>query len=71
MIKPYKILSTEEHSLGTIVLVSVSDRSTVVTPEGGISEIVSTISSTILVPTGEDMDQYLFNYLMKSNWITQ
>jgi hypothetical protein len=66
MIKPFKITSTrQEPDGGTTVFFTVSKVQQ-------ISETLSeskSLQTAILVPQGQDIDQYLFDDLTKSGWI--
>lgn len=63
-IKPFKILSTREEPDGTGVLFEISKSSV----EGQKIQI-DTIESYVLVPPLNDVDTYLFNYLLDTGWI--
>jgi len=66
MIKPFKITSLRhEPDGGTTVFFTV-------TRVQQISETLSeskSLETAILVPQGEDIDQYIFDDLTKSGWI--
>lgn len=70
MIKPYKILSTRQENSGTAVEFSVSIRYVVDTKEFK-GERTSESTSMIFVPSSENIDQYLHDYLFRSGWITE
>lgn len=65
VIKPFKILETRQESGG----------STGVFYQSEITEIVDGkrrtrgVRAYISVPSGEDIDQYLFNFLQESGWL--
>jgi hypothetical protein len=66
MIKPFKITSIRhEPDGGTTVFFTISK----------VQQLTDTLSSAktletaILVPQGQDIDQYLFDDLTKSGWI--
>lgn len=70
MIKPFTILSTRSEDYGTVVKFSVSVR--IISTEPGYKG-KHTLSTTaiVLVPLDEDVDNFLFDYLVKNNWIKQ
>lgn len=70
MIKPYTILKTTEVEVGTMIEFSISTRHISEREDGGGTHNIIT-KAAILVPTGEDIDNYLLDYLIKNNWITQ
>lgn len=66
MIKPFKITNTrQEPDGGTTVFFTV----TKVQQVSETSSQSKTLETAILVPQGENIDQYLFNDLTKSGWI--
>jgi len=69
MIKPFTILATkDEPNFGTLVSYTISDRAYVDQEDyKGIQ--TSVLTSSVLVPLGEDIDTYLLNYLIRCEWI--
>ena len=66
MTKPYTILKTlEEPGFGILVTFSISITKTL----DNTGPQVHTLESGVLVPTGEDIDNYLTDYLTRSGWI--
>jgi hypothetical protein len=71
MIKPFTILATkDEPNFGTLVQYSISDRS-YADKEDYKGPETHSINAAILVPTGEDIDTYLFNFFVRCGWIKQ
>lgn len=70
MIKPFTILSTRSEDFGTIVNFSVSVR-IISTEPGYKGKHTLSTSAIVLVPLGEDIDTFLFDYLVENNWIKQ
>ena len=69
MIKPFTILATkDEPKFGTLVSYSMSDRA-YIEQEDYKGPQTSTLTSSVMVPHGEDIDVYLFNYLLRCGWI--
>jgi hypothetical protein len=68
MTKLFTILDTkEEPGFGTLInfLISITKEIDINGPQ------TFTLNSTVLVPTGEDIDSWLTSYLTKSGWIVQ
>ena len=66
MIKPFKITSTrQEPDGGTTVFFKISK----VQQSPEFMNKTETLETAILVPQGEDIDQYLVKELTKSGWI--
>ena len=71
MIKPYEILSTiDKGEHGIRVEFSVANRFVVNEP-GFRGERTRTATTAILIPHGQDIDQYLLEYLKRSKWIPE
>lgn len=70
MIKPYTIKEIKEDDVG--IGVHFSLEIAYVVPEGVNNKtIVSSASSFIYVPKGEDIDNYLYTFLYNSGWIAE
>ena len=64
MIKPFEIKMTRQEPGGTGVIYSVSRREI-----SDAVETVKTIESYVLVPSGQDVDSFVFDHLKASGWI--
>ena len=70
MIKPYiiKEIREDDVGIGVTFLVEVA----YMEPLGILSNrVVSSASSFIYVPKGEDVDSYLYTFLYNSGWIAE
>ena len=65
MIKPFTVLKTREDPNGTTVFFSVSKTEFL---EGNKAK-TQKMETAVLVPTGEDQDQYIFDMLQKGGWL--
>lgn len=63
-IKPFEILSTKAEPDGTGVTYRVSKKSV-----QGLRVQTDSMESYVLVPANEDIDAYVYNYLLESGWI--
>lgn len=63
-IKPFEILATREEEFGTGVTYKVSKKAVL-----GLRMQTDTMESFILVPKSEDVDAYVYNYLLEAGWI--
>jgi hypothetical protein len=70
MIKPYIIKEIREDDVGIGVTFSVEIA--YMEPLGiNNNRVMSSATSFIYVPKGEDVDSYLYNYLYNSGWIAE
>jgi hypothetical protein len=69
MIKPFTILATkDEPNFGTLVSYTISDRAYIEQQDYKGTQ-TSIVTSSVLIPYGEDIDTYLLNYLIRCGWI--